>query len=339
MALDLEKLLAPVTGEDPAGPDLAYDPQRHLIEQVFDASVSIDASGVAENAGDVDWRAIIAAIADQSARTKDVWLPVYLCRAGARAGQLATVETGALALAGILERYWSNAHPRLEEYGFLGRKGACDTLASFREFVGPLGRVVLVEHGRFGRFTVEDLIRFRRGGEGEEGYGPFRAALEEGGQEGLGDAAARLQAIHDAFRRSDAVLMEHAGPEGGTNFAPVYECLAAAEAAITAFLPRAEPIAENEDRGEKGELMSDAPAAGPRMTGVVRNRDDVARTLDLVIDYYRRSEPTSPVPMLLERAKAWVALDFMTVLQDIAPGALDDARSLLQSRLNTGQGI
>src|ERR1700754_936410 len=206
MALDLEKLLAPIAGDDPAGPDLAYDPQRHQIEQAFDTSVSIDASGVAESAGDIDWRVIIAAIADQSERTKDVWLPVYLCRAGARAGQLAAVETGAQALAGLLESFWDHAHPRLEDYGFLGRKGACDTLASFREFVGPLGRVVLMEHSRLGRFTADDLIRFHRGGEGEEGYGPFRAALAEGAQEGLGDAAIRLHAIQDAFRRSDALL-------------------------------------------------------------------------------------------------------------------------------------
>lgn len=331
MALDLEKLLAPVAGDDPAGPDLAYDPQRHQIEQAFDTSVSIDASGVAEGAGDTDWRAIVAAIADQSERTKDVWLPVYLCRAGARAGQLATVEMGARALAGLLEAFWDQAHPRLEEYGFLGRKGACDTLASFREFVGPLGRVVLVEHSRLGRFTAEDLVRFHRGGEGEDGYGPFRAALAEGALEGLADAAARLRAIHDDFRRTDALLMAHAGSEGGTNFAPIYECLAAVEGAIDSFLPRVEAVFEEVDDDSEG--ASGAPDSGPRMSGAVRSRDDVVRALDLVIDYYRRSEPASPVPMLLERAKVWVALDFMTVLQDIAPGALDDARSLLQSRL------
>ncbi len=336
MALDLEKLLAPVADDDPVGPDLAYDPQRHQIEQAFDSSVSIDASGVAEGAGDIDWRTIIAAIADQSERTKDVWLPIYLCRAGARAGQLAAVEVGAQALAGLLEAFWDQAHPRLEEYGFLGRKGACDTLTSFREFVGPLGRIILVEHSRLGRFNGEDLIRFHRGGEGEAGFGAFRAALEESGFDGLAEASVRLQAIQDGFRRTDALLMVHAGSEGGTNFAPVYECLSAIDGAIASFLPRADPILEDEIGAER-EAVPGMLAVGARVTEAVRGRDDVARVLNLVIDYYRRSEPASPVPLLLERAKAWVALDFMTVLQDIAPGALEDARSLLQSRLGVGQ--
>lgn len=332
MAIDVEKLLARIAGADPAGPDLAYDPQRHQIEQAFETSVSIDASGTTESGGDTDWRPIVAAIVAQSERTKDVWLPVYLCRAGARSGQLATVEAGAIFLAGLLERFWNEAHPRLEDYGFLGRKSACDTLVSFREFVGPLGRVVLVEHSRLGRFTADDLIRFHRGGENEEGVGQFRAALVEGAQEGLAEAAVRLHAIHDAIRRSDALLMEHAGSEGGTNFAAVYDILSAIEGAITAFLPQAEAIIEDEP-GEEGDVRQCEPSAGARVMGVVSNRDDVARVLDLVINYYRVSEPASPVPMLLDRAKAWIALDFMSVLQDIAPGALDDARSLLQSRL------
>jgi type VI secretion system protein ImpA len=169
MKLDLDRLLAPVPGDNPAGPDLAYDPQRHEIEQAFETSVSIDASGVVET-GEADWRAIIAAIAALSDRTKDVWLPVYLCRAGAQAGQLDAVAIGAQLLAGLLETFWADLHPRLEEYGVQGRKAACDTLAAHREFVGPLGRVALADHERLGRFTADDLVRFHRGGESEEGY-------------------------------------------------------------------------------------------------------------------------------------------------------------------------
>jgi hypothetical protein len=35
---------------------------------------------------------------------------------------------------------------------------------------------------------------------------------------------------------------------------------------------------------------------------------------------------------LLQRAKDWVGLDFIAILEDIAPGSLDEARSVLQSR-------
>src|SRR5437868_11839764 len=105
--LGLEEMLAPVSDEEPAGPDLAYDAERGLIEQAFESSVSINTNGEVIESSEVDWREIIRLIDAQSARTKDVWLAVYLCRAGARSGQLDVVLTGARYLAGLFEQFWA----------------------------------------------------------------------------------------------------------------------------------------------------------------------------------------------------------------------------------------
>jgi type VI secretion system protein ImpA len=45
-----------------------------------------------------------------------------------------------------------------------------------------------------------------------------------------------------------------------------------------------------------------------------------------VAEYFRQHEPSSPIPMFLERAKRLVAKDFLEVLADIAPEALAVAR-------------
>ena len=333
MALDLEALLAPISDTDRAGPDLAYDPQRHEIEQAFDASVSIDMSGAAAPNADIDWRRILAAIADQSSRTKDVWLAVYLCRAGARAGKLDVVETGARFLAGLIEQYWEEGHPRLDEYGIEGRTGACDTLASFREFVGPLRGITLLDHPRHGSFTGDDLVGFQRNAEAEAGYGAFRATLEEAASvTRLEEAAARLDAIEHLFRSVDAALADRAGAGAGASFAPLYQALGEMRGAARAFLPQ--PVPAEEDAPADEEAIGGV-AEGRRITGAVRSREDVARVLDLAIDYYRTSEPSSPVPLLLGRAREWINRDFMEVLEDIAPNAIGDARQLLSFRGNS----
>jgi type VI secretion system protein ImpA len=77
------------------------------------------------------------------------------------------------------------------------------------------------------------------------------------------------------------------------------------------------------------------PASGPRIAGRVETREDVIKAIDAITDYYRRREPASPVPLVLQRAREWVSLDFLQVLEDIAPGSLDEARRVLASR---GQG-
>lgn len=318
MMIDLERFLAPVPGDDPAGPDLAYDPDRFRIEQAFESDA--DADGPA-----VDWREIVALIADQSDRTKDIWLAIYLARAGARAGRLEWAVAGVQALAGLIERYWNVVHPRLEDYGFPGRRGACDTLASFREFLGPLQQVPLIEHPRFGAFDGADLIRFARGGAGEEGYGGFRATLDDPaiGPDALAAAAVQLDALTAALKAVDATLVAHADGDTGSNFAATYDGLHAIRTACNSLLPP--------------EMQSDHPGlqtavGGGGLPDALGGRADVGRALDLVIDFYQRHEPSSPIPLLLARAKTWVGLDFIDILDDIVPRSVDEAKTILSTR-------
>ena len=329
--MDLEELLAPVSEEEPVGPDLAYDAERSAIEQAFDSSVSIDTSGEASAAAEIDWRPIIGQIEQQSTRTKDVWLAVYLTRAGARSGQLALVETGALYLAGLLEQYWAKVHPQLEEYGFQGRKGPCESLARRGEFLGPLERTPLLEHPRLGRFSGADFERFRAGAEAADGYGMFRAALAETPDEALTEIIARLDAIIAAVKRADTVLTANADGDTGANFQPTYDLITQMKKAVQSFTST--PAAGEDEAQPAAVARSDAGAgAGPRIGGRVESREDVIKAMDAIADYYRRREPTSPVPAALQRVREWVSLDFLALLEDIAPNSLDEAKRVLVSQ-------
>ena len=65
------------------------------------------------------------------------------------------------------------------------------------------------------------------------------------------------------------------------------------------------------------------------ISGVINNNQDVIKTLNLVCDYYRKNEPSSPVPMLIERAIRLVGKSFMDALKDIAPAGVDEAKIIL----------
>jgi type VI secretion system ImpA family protein len=334
MDIDVEALLRPVSEDNPTGEDMDYDPARHTIQEAFESSPSIDVNGDQSTGVDVNWNKTIQAIVDQFGQTKDVWLPTYLCRAGARAGKLDVVVTGAEALAGLFERYWDTAHPRLDELGIPGRKAPCDALTIRSEFLGPLERTPLITHPRLGSYSGVDLERFRTGGDSEDGYGYFKAALEELGSEALATARASLAAIEGALRRADTIFTESAAASGesSTNFQPTYAVLSHINRSIDAFQrgeasPEAE-VAPETDRGGGG-----APAAGGgRLSGSIDSRDDVIRAIDAICDYYKRREPSSPVPMALLRAREWVKLDFLKVLEDIAPDSLNEVRRVLVRR-------
>ncbi len=53
------------------------------------------------------------------------------------------------------------------------------------------------------------------------------------------------------------------------------------------------------------------------------------RALDKVCEYYRRTEPSSPVPFLLERAKRMAAMDFVELMRELAPDGLKQATNVM----------
>ncbi len=330
MALNVEALLAPVSEDQPVGEDLSYDPERHQIEQAFETGDF----GSEASEGDIDWRGTIRLIEQQLGRTKDVWLPTYLCRAGARSGSLETVEVGAQVLAGLFEQYWDTVHPQLEELGLPGRKSPCDSLASRKDFLGPLERVVLVAHQRLGAFTGADFERFRANAEAEEGYGLFRAAIEELGDAALIEAIGRIDRIEDGLKRADKVFTLAAGGEPSPNYAATYAALTGLRQALQAFLLQPQ-VASDAGVEDADPQVGAAPGSAPppqRVSGVVDSREDVARALDAIAEYYRRREPSHPVQLLLQRAKTWISLDFMDLLKEIAPDSVSQATQLLNKR-------
>ena len=49
--------------------------------------------------------------------------------------------------------------------------------------------------------------------------------------------------------------------------------------------------------------------------------------LDAVMTFFENTEPSSPVPLFIERAKRLIAKNFLDVLQDIVPDALNAAKA------------
>lgn len=319
---DLEELMQPVSAEAVAGPDLAYDPKRQEIEAAFEAARLAD-HGEGEAP---DWPKIIGSIKDQGKLTKDATLAVYLARAGARAQRLADVALGCAFLAGMFETWWDQVHPSLQEYGFQGRKGACESLVSIGDFLGPLRRVVLVAHPRLGQFTAEQIEAFATQGDSAENAGMFRAAVAEIDKAEIEASLAVLQEIRDAVSRVDTVLTAKAEGDTATNFTPTYEALDAIRKAVATATGVGVPAMAAADGAAAGEAPS-AQAAG--MSGSIESRAAVIAAIEAIIGYYSRHEPGSPIPLVLDRAKAWVNMDFLSILNDINPSGAEDAKRVL----------
>jgi len=114
MPIDIESLLAPVSAEQPCGPDLEYDADFMALETAVKGKPEQVLGATVVAAEEPIWADIRSQAQGLFKRTKDVRAGVLLVRALARTEDLAGLNQGLLLLHAMLERYWDGAHPLLD---------------------------------------------------------------------------------------------------------------------------------------------------------------------------------------------------------------------------------
>ncbi len=217
------------------------------------------------------------------------------------------VEDALELLAGYVERFWDSVHPTLEEYGIEGRRGACEALVRIGEFLGPLRRMPLIDHPRLGGFSGGDFERFATEGAAADGYGQFRAAIADTPVEAVAEQRDRLERMRAAILRADAVISERAAEVGqtGNNFTATYDAIDSIRHAMQPFVAQSATPAT--DDGPAPDSPNNSAGSFVAIPGRIGSREEVARAIDSIIDYYARAEPSSPIPIALVRIKGWIA--------------------------------
>src|SRR5712691_10426712 len=187
-------------------------------------------------------------------------------------------------------------------------------------------------------------------GAADDGAASDLAAAGEAGPAptSLAQGSAALAAIADYYSRSEPsspvlLLVRQAHHLIGKSFFEVMNILIPAHVEKAAFQIGADqffdlPLEKLSNFAEvppapgdgAGQSIEESAPAGPAPLYTVTNRAQAIALLDQVHRYFRRSEPSSPVPMLCERARALAERDFMAVLRDVLPK--DALRSVNEER-------
>jgi len=96
----------------------------------------------------------------------------------------------------------------------------------------------------------------------------------------------------------------------------------------------AEPTSDDTD--SEGESMDNPQQATAETQqnksfsngGKLQSRADVEKCLSLILDYYSAHEPSSPIPILINRANNLVHLNFLEIMKNIYPDALSTLHQL-----------
>jgi type VI secretion system protein ImpA len=231
-----------------------------------------------------------------------------------------------------LDEYWAQVYPLVEEDAIL-RKNALNSFADRMAIVDGLRRQPIVRHPVLGSFNLRNFEIATGQLPAPEGEEVPEAAEMQGIL--AGSTAEELTALHasvtagiDALKRIETRMREQGGSEAAPMFDPLVSQLVQLQRVLTEALsghPGAASVPVPSANGATSTTSAESPRSGSLQA--INSRQDAIRALDAVAAYFRQNEPSSPIPLFIDRAKRLVAKDFLEVLADIAPDALSQARS------------
>jgi len=110
--IEVEKLLAPVAGASPVGPDLSYDPSIKEIEQIAAGKPEQQVGETIVPAEDPDWKALKSRCIEALARTKDLQVALHLVMVALKLEGITGLRDGLGLIRGMLETYWEKLYPQ-----------------------------------------------------------------------------------------------------------------------------------------------------------------------------------------------------------------------------------
>lgn len=332
-AFDHESLLGALSEEEPCGPDLEYDPAFTALEQAARGKPEQQVGDTITPAEEPDWRDVRQRALELCARTRDLRVWLILTRALLRTDGLAGFHDGLRLLADGVERHWATLHPQLDpddDNDPTLRVNVLMSLCDQETMLHDVSHAPLVASRALGVFGLRDIEIASGKREPVGDQEPIQqstvdAAFLDAGNEALQATLAALEGGRQCLQSLERMVTEQVGVGAAPSMAPLESLLAEAGNVVRQHLGTPQDEAADTEQAADEEGAS-APAAAAAAPGAIRNRSDVIRAFDAICEYFQKHEPSSPIPILVNRAKRLIDKDFMEILEDLVPDGVSQAK-------------
>ncbi len=346
--IDVDALLKEISADAPAGADVEFDPAYFALEKLAQGTPESVMGDEVKPGEEPEFPEVKKAALELFEKTRDLRVAMILTTALLKVDGLAGFRDGVALVKGFIAQLWDQFHPKLDPTdnndpmirvnilkGFDGDGSAADIC----KFKLRVREAVLTDSKRVGRFSYRD-IQIAKGEvppppakEGQQAAPPpdmklIEAAFEDTAVEHLQALQATVGEIIDLLTGVDAALTEKIGAGQGPDMTGLKDVLQLLQGVVQEQLAKrgigeapaaADGAAAEAGGGGGGPARS---GGGVALTGEIASRSDVIRVLDKICEYYAQYEPTSPVPIFMQRAKRLVTMNFVDLIKDLAPEAM-----------------
>lgn len=322
----LDHLLAPIPGDTPYGEDMLFSAEFDRIQEArrFD-DPSLDQGEWVTDLKEADWREVVKiGTSLLGSKTKDLRVAVWMTEALSKTNGFAGLRDGYLLTAGLCEQFWDGMHPQADADDVEYRTGSAAWLAGRSRQL--IREVPLLDHASGGYSFIDweagaNLAEaIRRDPDNADALAAGKTTLD------MFDAARKSTpaAFHaatladiagciEAVQRLADVLDDKAG-EHSPSFRQALEALDAVKNLVERWVEKPTTPAEDKASVQGGPAVRHEPtfapaagqgSAGNGVGGPLRSRQQALAQLREVADFFRRTEPHSPVAYLAARAARW----------------------------------
>lgn len=327
LACSIASLLRPIDDNHPGGEDLSFTADLNTITEArrFD-DPTLDQGEWLTDIKDADWVFVEQRCAQLiETRSKDLRLAVWYCEAACKTRGLRGLADGLLLVAGLFDQFWDQLYPLPEDGDHDRRVGNLTWLLSRTV---RMSREIPLTEGRGSAFSLLDFDGARTRAANAERVASEGKPPEEGVKLALMDSArkrsshafyeAMLAESHHCLQclaQLEEVVDRHFGVDG-PSFSGAREAIMLVHDTIARFaadnglrsVTTAGATVTDENSAvvttHFSETGNGAPAVLQRR-GAIGSRAEAIVQLRAVADFFRRTEPHSPVAHLADKAAQW----------------------------------
>ena len=344
--IPLDQLLAPISEESAAGNDIREDDAQnssyYRIKDARNAARAAERNNMFDSdtsESDAEWRNVLDLAPDiLQNQAKDLDIACWYTEALIRRHGFQGLRDGFKLIKRLIELYWDDLHPMPDEDGIETRVASLTGLngeGAEGVLIAPIRNVDITEGSEPGPFNywkyqqvleVEKIIdeEARREKASKLGFSnaDVERAVADSSESFFVDLCEDLNETIVAYRAVSALLDDKCGisdsPPTSNIINVLEDCLGVVKHIGKYKIP--EPVTGSDlDEGNSDIASDSRPAATGKDSSVVKTREDAFKKLLEISDFFRKTEPHSPISYMIERVVKWGDLPLESLIRELIP--------------------
>ena len=303
----LSQWLQDISSDSPCGED--------FVESSSDYSTLEGKVGTTTESS--EWKKLKQEADDFLNKTKDIRLYALYTRIliHTEKNPLIGLSKGLQLIHHCMENYWDCIYPQIDNddptEAFFDRNNALADFASYKDLILPLSKKINILSIGLGNYTLDDLLTLNAGGTLADKQSLQGLMPEE--EETYAEVLQQFSLSLD-LAESIKELYQEKSNEMFTEFND--HLLPMLKKGVSLNGGSGSELADSDTPTTDNAVDTNSTPA-MQIQGEINSRKDIVKALKLICDYYDNNEPSSPIPMMIERVIKMVDMNYREIFLEL----------------------